>query len=471
MYFSSMTFLWIFLPATLLLYLLAERFQRIALENFVLLSASLIFYAWGEPFYIFLLLFSVLMNYVFGRLLEAERPRFRKWILACGVLSNLGLLAFFKYFNFFAGYINRFLGQDAVPLSEFTLPLGISFYTFQAMSYVIDVYRKEVTAQRNFFSLLLYISLFPQLVAGPIVKYKDIEEQIKYRTKTDAKRAYGVKRFIYGLGKKVLISNVMGKYVDMVLAFETKQLSTGLMWLVMIMYAFQIYYDFSGYSDMAIGLGSMFGFDFKENFHYPYISKSVREFWTRWHISLSTWFKEYVYIPLGGNRNGKWRTYRNLFLVFLLTGFWHGAGLNFVFWGIFHGCFMVLERIGFGKLLEKNPFKVFNHIYMAVTVVCIWTFFRIESMQAAGEYLKGMFIYQRGEYNLFSCINLEIILLLVTAFLLCGVLQTAVPRLKEALYQKEKVSAVESVGLLAILLLCVVTLSSNSYNPFIYFRF
>ena len=471
MYFSSMTFLWIFLPATLLLYLLAERFQRIALENFVLLSASLIFYAWGEPFYIFLLLFSVLMNYVFGRLLEAERPRFRKWILACGVLSNLGLLAFFKYFNFFAGYINRFLGQDAVPLSEFTLPLGISFYTFQAMSYVIDVYRKEVTAQRNFFSLLLYISLFPQLVAGPIVKYKDIEEQIKYRTKTDAKRAYGVKRFIYGLGKKVLISNVMGKYVDMVLAFETKQLSTGLMWLVMIMYTFQIYYDFSGYSDMAIGLGSMFGFDFKENFHYPYISKSVREFWTRWHISLSTWFKEYVYIPLGGNRNGKWRTYRNLFLVFLLTGFWHGAGLNFVFWGIFHGCFMVLERIGFGKLLEKNPFKIFNHIYMAVTVVCIWTLFRIESMKAAGEYLKGMFIYQRGEYNLFSCINPEIILLLVTAFLLCGVLQTAVPRLKEALYQKEKVSAVESVGLLAILLLCVVTLSSNSYNPFIYFRF
>ena len=471
MYFSSMTFLWIFLPATLLLYLLAERFQRIALENFVLLSASLIFYAWGEPFYIFLLLFSVLMNYVFGRLLEAERPRFRKWILACGVLSNLGLLAFFKYFNFFAGYINRFLGQDAVPLSEFTLPLGISFYTFQAMSYVIDVYRKEVTAQRNFFSLLLYISLFPQLVAGPIVKYKDIEEQIKYRTKTDAKRAYGVKRFIYGLGKKVLISNVMGKYVDMVLAFETKQLSTGLMWLVMIMYAFQIYYDFSGYSDMAIGLGSMFGFDFKENFHYPYRSESVREFWTRWHISLSTWFKEYVYIPLGGNRNGKWRTYRNLFLVFLLTGFWHGAGLNFVFWGIFHGCFMVLERIGFGKLLEKNPFKIFNHIYMAVTVVCIWTLFRIESMKAAGEYLKGMFIYQRGEYNLFSCINPEIILLLVTAFLLCGVLQTAVPRLKEALYQKEKVSAVESVGLLAILLLCVVTLSSNSYNPFIYFRF
>ncbi len=441
------------------------------MENFVLLSASLIFYAWGEPFYIFLLLFSVLMNYVFGRLLEAERPRFRKWILACGVLSNLGLLAFFKYFNFFAGYINRFLGQDAVPLSEFTLPLGISFYTFQAMSYVIDVYRKEVTAQRNFFSLLLYISLFPQLVAGPIVKYKDIEEQIKYRTKTDAKRAYGVKRFIYGLGKKVLISNVMGKYVDMVLAFETKQLSTGLMWLVMIMYAFQIYYDFSGYSDMAIGLGSMFGFDFKENFHYPYISKSVREFWTRWHISLSTWFKEYVYIPLGGNRNGKWRTYRNLFLVFLLTGFWHGAGLNFVFWGIFHGCFMVLERIGFGKLLEKNPLKIFNHIYMAVTVVCIWTLFRIESMKAAGEYLKGMFIYQRGEYNLFSCINPEIILLLVTAFLLCGVLQTAVPRLKEALYQKEKVSAVESVGLLAILLLCVVTLSSNSYNPFIYFRF
>lgn len=471
MYFSSMTFLWIFLPATLVLYFIAERTKNVWVKNIVLLAASLVFYAWGEPVYIFLLLFSVFINYLFGIIISGDTVRFRKLLLFLAVVFNLSLLGFFKYFNFFAGNVNRILGYEAVALSQFTLPLGISFYTFQAMSYVIDVYKKEVNAQKNFFSLLLYISLFPQLVAGPIVKYKDIEEQMKYRVSTDAKRAYGVKRFVYGLGKKVLLSNVMGKYVDMLLAFHTEQLSTGLLWMIMIMYSFQLYYDFSGYSDMAIGLGAMFGFEFKENFNYPYISKSIREFWNRWHISLSTWFKEYVYIPLGGNRKGKVRTYLNLFLVFFLTGFWHGAGLNFIFWGMLHGVFMVLERLGFGKVLDKNPIKLLNHLYALLVVVCAWPFFRIESIREGAIYLKSMFVYQKGEYNLFSCMNIEVVLVLVCCFLFCGILQTLVPKLKTVLFHQEKISVFEAVCMFGIFSLCIVALSANSYNPFIYFRF
>lgn len=471
MYFSSMTFLWVFLPITLILYFIAQRFGKNFAGNIVLLLASLIFYAWGEPVYILLLLVSVAMNYIFGILLGREWEHGRKVILALGVLLNIGLLGFFKYFNFFAIYLNRILGGDYIPMSRFALPLGISFYTFQAMSYVIDVYRKEVKAQKNFFYLLLYISLFPQLVAGPIVKYKDIETQILERTNTAEKRAYGVKRFIYGLGKKVLLSNVFGKYVDMVLGFEAAQLSTGLIWLVMIMYTFQIYYDFSGYSDMAIGLGSMFGFEFRENFNYPYISKSIQEFWRRWHISLSTWFKEYVYIPLGGNRKGRMRTYVNLFIVFLLTGFWHGASLTFIFWGLFHGFFMIVERLGFGKVLEKNPLKFLNHIYTWIVVVCGWVLFRMDGMKKGLAFLKAMFLYQKGEYNLTACLNAEVVLVLLAGFLLCGVLQSLIPKLKAALFAKEDISVIQMGCLFAIVFLCIISLSADSYNPFIYFRF
>lgn len=471
MYFSSMTFLWVFLPITLLFYLAASHFGKNTAGNIVLLFASLIFYAWGEPVYILLLLVSVLLNYIFGLLLGLEALKYRKSVLALGVAVNIGILGFFKYFNFFAIYINQALGREAVPLSHFALPLGISFYTFQAMSYVIDVYRREVNAQKNFFSLLLYISLFPQLVAGPIVKYKDVETQILKRANTYEKRAYGVKRFIYGLGKKVLLSNIFGKYVDMILGIEPGQLSTGLAWMVMIMYTFQIYYDFSGYSDMAIGLGSMFGFEFRENFNYPYISKSIQEFWRRWHISLSTWFKEYVYIPLGGNRKGKLRTYGNLFIVFLLTGFWHGASLTFVFWGLFHGFFMIIERLGFGKLLEKNPVKLLNHVYAWVVFVCGWVFFRMDGLRKGFEMIKAMFIYQKGKHDVTSCLSLEVIAALLLGFLLCGILQTMVPKLKNALYNREETSVLQSLFLFAVFFLCIVSLSANSYNPFIYFRF
>ena len=466
-----MIFLWVFLPVTLCLYFVASHFGKNFAGNIVLLLASIIFYAWGEPVYIFLLLFSVAMNYAFGLLLDWEKISCRKAVLCFAVVLNIGLLGFFKYFNFFATYCNQAMGRDLIPLSHFALPLGISFYTFQAMSYVIDVYRKEVKVQKNFFSLLLYISLFPQLVAGPIVKYKDVDEQLINRTNTPAKRAYGVKRFVYGLGKKVLLSNVLGKYVDLVLGFEAAQLGTGLTWVVMVMYTLQIYYDFSGYSDMAIGLGAMFGFEFKENFNYPYISKSIQEFWRRWHISLSTWFKEYVYIPLGGNRKGKVRTYVNLFIVFLLTGFWHGASVTFVFWGLFHGFFMILERLGFGKLLEKNPVKLLNHIYTWLVVVCGWVFFRMDGMTRGLAVLKAMFVYQKGEYGLSSCMNLEGVLTLCAGLALCGALQSTFPRLKAALYDREETTAACAVSLLAIFFLCIVALSAGSYNPFIYFRF
>lgn len=471
MYFSSMTFLWVFLPITLFLYLAVERFGKNAAGNVILLLASLLFYAWGEPVYIFLLLFSVALNYAFGLLLETGNVRRRRLALALGVALNLGVLGFFKYFNFFAVYLNKILGGDYIPLSELALPLGISFYTFQAMSYVIDVYRNEVKAQKNFFSLLLYISLFPQLVAGPIVKYKDIEAQIAGRTPDWAKRAYGVKRFIYGLGKKVLLSNVLGKYADMALGLEPDLLSTGLTWLAMVMYTFQIYYDFSGYSDMAIGLGSMFGFEFKENFNYPYISSSIREFWRRWHISLSTWFREYVYIPLGGNRKGSVRTYVNLLIVFLLTGFWHGASVTFVFWGLFHGFFMVVERLGFGKLLEKKAVRPFSHLYACVAVVCGWVFFRMDGMRRGLRVLKAMFFYQKGEYGLSYCMNAEVVAVLVLSVLLCGLLQTLLPKLKRRLFDREEIPALEAACLFGILALCVISLSSSAYNPFIYFRF
>ncbi|MBO5373095.1 MAG: MBOAT family protein [Lachnospiraceae bacterium] len=470
MYFSSMIFLWLFLPITLFIYLLARHIGKISWGNTVLVLASILFYSWGEPVYIFLLIFSVAVNYFFGLLLGTKKYH-NRWIVTGAFVFNIGLLGIFKYYDFFADCGNKILGKEIFQLRELALPLGISFYTFQIMSYVIDVYRKEVDVQKNFLHLLLYVSLFPQLVAGPIVKYKDIQAQILEREENYEKRVYGIKRFIYGLGKKVLLSNVLGKYVDAVLELPLEQISTGLMWLTMVMYAFQIYYDFSGYSDMAIGLGAMFGFNFKENFSYPYIAKSIREFWRRWHISLSTWFREYVYIPLGGNRKGEVRTYLNLGIVFFLTGFWHGAGLNFIVWGLFHGLFMILERIGFGKLLDKNPIKLINHLYVCLVVFCGWVFFRVEDLRGGCVILKNLFWYQKGEYGLQSCFNMEIAVILLVSVLLCGVFQEIVPKLKEIILDKTRIYALEMAVLFLIFILCTISLASDTYNPFIYFRF
>ena len=344
-----MLFLWIFLPLVLAAYYLSPR----KIRNGILVFFSLLFYAWGEPIYILLMLCSVLVNFMGGIFMEDHKTH-RKGILWGTVLINLGLLGYFKYFNFLAEIIGKILpgGLGNLSIPQVALPIGISFYTFQALSYVIDVYRGEVKAQRNFWYMLLYISFFPQLIAGPIVKYRDIAQQILERKETVEKFAAGVMRFCWGLGKKVLLANAFAEVVDDIFQYGPEAVSRKALWLGAVLYMLQIYYDFSGYSDMAVGLGKMFGFQFQENFDYPYVSGSVKEFWRRWHISLSSWFRDYVYIPLGGNRKGALCTYRNLLIVFFLTGMWHGAGTGFILWGLYHGLFLILERVWLGKKLE-----------------------------------------------------------------------------------------------------------------------
>ena len=317
-----------------------------------------------------------------------DRYAKKKIVLIVAIIFNLMILGYFKYFSSMMGALNGLIGKELIQVKTIILPLGISFYTFQIMSYIIDLYRGEIKVQKNIFRLALYITFFPQLVAGPIVKYHDVENQIAHRECTPEKIGYGIKRFIYGLGKKVIISNSIASVVDTIFTNSVDTISTLWVWIGVFLYTLQIYYDFSGYSDMAIGLGKMFGFDFMENFNYPYISKSIQEFWRRWHISLSTWFKEYVYIPLGGNRKGKVRTYFNLWIVFALTGIWHGATLNFLIWGLWHGLFMFIERLGVKKLLDKNPLKIINYIYTMFVVIVGWAMFRCDSSAASDVYKR-----------------------------------------------------------------------------------
>ncbi|MBQ9513060.1 MAG: MBOAT family protein, partial [Lachnospiraceae bacterium] len=386
-----MTFLWIFLPVVLVINLLLGRIpgKKIQLQNIWLLLVSLFFYAWGEPFYVLLLMFSVVMNYCAGLLMERYAHK-KGLILAGDVVLNLALLGYFKYCNFFLNTLDHLLPFINLPRTKIALPIGISFFTFQAMSYVIDLYRGRYRAQKNLFNLALYISFFPQLIAGPIVKYRDIDTQIMGREVTVEKFAFGVRRFIYGLGKKVIIANIMAQSVDKLFAIDASQMTTKAAWLGALFYTLQIYYDFSGYSDMAIGLGKMFGFDFLENFNYPYIADSIKDFWRRWHISLSSWFKEYLYIPLGGNRKGEARTYINLFIVFAVTGLWHGASWNFVGWGLYHGMFLIIERIGFSKVVEKlGPFR---YAYAFLVAMIGWIFFRVESVGDGLNMVRCMFL-------------------------------------------------------------------------------
>ena len=471
MVFSSMLFLWIFLPAVLILYwLFGNRFQNRA-GNVILLVASLFFYAWGEPVYIFLLLFSVVLNYVFALLIAKSHP---KLFLFLDIVANLLLIGYFKYYAFFATYLNKLLPGDPIPMREIGLPLGISFYTFQAMSYVIDVYRKEVEPQKNFGKVLLYISLFPQLIAGPIVRYKDIAQQIDRRDSTWEKRSYGIRRFLYGLAKKVLFANFFAYYADRIFTLNLIQVGCSLEWLKMLFYTLQIYYDFSGYSDMAIGLGSMFGFDLKENFNYPYISKSAREFWRRWHISLSTWFKEYVYIPLGGSRKGAARTYVNLLIVFFLTGLWHGASMHVVVWGLFYGVLLVIERLFLGKLLDalpKHHLGFLGLIYCWIVTIVGWTFFREESIHDALHTIRTMFSFHDTGISAAQCLTPAIVVMLILGILLSGFLQAAFPKFQAFLYSKETPKIWEVVLLFGLLFLCMMRLVSDSYNAFIYFRF
>ena len=411
-----------------------------------------------------------------GEELKHMRERLKrrqKRMLISVLVLNFGILAVLKYFGFFCENLNQLLEsfslEARIPGFHLILPLGISFYTFQTMSYTIDVYRGEVAAQKNILTFATYVTLFPQLIAGPIVQYKTVEKELMHRKVTLEDFSEGAFRFSVGLAKKVLLANQIGSLWDSI--SQLNHMSVATAWLGAIAYSFQIYFDFSGYSDMAIGLGKMFGFDFMENFNYPYISTSIREFWRRWHISLSTWFREYLYIPLGGNRKGQVRTYVNLLIVFFATGLWHGAGATFIIWGLYHGLFLVVERMGLGKLLEKNCFRGLNHIYTTLVVVVGWVFFRADTLADAKVILHQMFTWENGIYPASLFVNRKVIFLAVLGVLLSGIVQSICPKLREHLYEKEVTKTVDIVIMAVLLFLCTMYLVSSTYNPFIYFRF
>ena len=459
-----------FFPVTALVFFLLPQRAR----NPWLLLASWFFYLCAKPIYLTFLLFTIAASYLTGRLLE--RKKSKGALAACLVI--LGLLLFvFKYLNFALSLVGRGLNllgfSFSTPVLDILMPVGISFYLFQAMGYVIDVYRGEVKVQKNYIHMLLYVSFFPQLIAGPIVKYHDIDRQIESRTVTADKFAYGVYRFSCGMGKKVLLSNAFAEVVDKVYGYELSEVSAPLLWLAALLYMLQIYFDFSGYSDMAIGLGKMFGFDFQENFNLPYISTSVKEFWRRWHISLSSWFRDYLYIPLGGNRKGTMKTYRNLLIVFFLTGMWHGAGWTFIIWGLFHGLFQILERLLLGKALAKTK-PIVGGIYTFLVVYFGWIFFRAETFGQAVSFIKYMFVPHESTIIAASHVDSRLAMLLVLGILFCGPVQLLLEKLlKRSLISEQDFTASLpcTVCCMAMLWLSIMMLINNTYNPFIYFRF
>lgn len=463
MLFSSLTFIFVFLPVVFLLYWAVRK----DLRNTVLLLSSLFFYGWGEPTYLCIMLSVILINYFGGLLIDKYK---NKVLLVLIIAANLAILGYFKYFDFLIENINL-LFRSNIDFIHVVLPIGISFYTFQALSYVIDLYRGGIPVQKDLHKLALYISLFPQLVAGPIVKYKDVAEQIEEREVDWNLISLGIKRFIIGLSKKVLIANTMGAIADKIFNESVCEISTITSWIGALAYSFQIFFDFSGYSDMAIGLGLIFGFKFKENFNFPYISKSITEFWRRWHISLSSWFKEYVYIPLGGNRKGEKRTLINIFIVFLLTGLWHGASWNFIFWGIWHGIFNIIEKAtNLYKETESKYKEFFKHVYTLFVVVLGWVMFRAETGNHALEYIKNMFGLldnQSAKFEIEYYIgNLEIITFAVAFILSIPIMNKININIKET---PKKI--ITNALLLTLLLINVAFLASSTYNPFIYFRF
>lgn len=491
MLFSSMVFIWGFLPIVIILNTLIglTRFSpqtKIKIKNIMLLIASLVFYAWGSVYYVFIMITSIIVNFIGGLLIHKYREsKLKGLFLFIDIVLNLLILIYFKYFNFiiiileniyniggntFVNIYNMITmrGTGVLGFKEVILPIGISFFTFQSMSYVIDVYRGDAEVKKNIFDFGLYVALFPQLIAGPIVKYKDVEYDINNRQESINKFASGVKRFCYGLGKKVIIANTMAEVVDGIWALNVENLGFIIAWCGMFAYALQIYYDFSGYSDMAIGLGRMFGFNFKENFNYPYISLSIREFWRRWHISLSTWFREYVYIPLGGNRKGN--TYINLFIVFLLTGIWHGANFTFIAWGMLHGFVIVVERIFLGKLLEKNKLKLINVIYVLFLVNVFWVFFRADNIYLALSYLKSAFTFE-SKYTLLSFLSLKTMLAFLLGIIFMGPHFVVFNKLYEKIKNSFIVNIVDTAIYISLLLYSIITITSGTYNPFIYFQF
>lgn len=461
MVFSSITFLFYFLPLVLGIYYIVQN----KFKNIVLLIASLAFYAYGEPKYILVMLLSIAVTYIFGILMDKYK-KYKELFLILSICVSIGVLIYFKYTNFLIQNINLWL-RNKIDFIYVVLPIGISFYTFQLISYLIDVYRGEAKVQKSFLKLAMYISLFPQLIAGPIVRYTTIEQQIEKREYTFEKFAQGVRRFIVGLGKKVLIANVLGELNSAFLA--SNDTTTLFYWLYAISGMLQIYFDFSGYSDMAIGLGKMFGFDFLENFNYPYIATSITDFWRRWHISLSTWFRDYIYIPLGGNRVSKTKWLRNIMVVWLLTGLWHGAAWNFIIWGLYFGILLMLEKVFLSKYLEKLP-KVFTRIYTLLIVMISFIIFNGAGMKQIMQNIGGLV-----GINVSSIVSQESIYYFksyLTVILIAIIGSTPIMKNfanKEKMHRAMNV--LEPVFLLLILTICTSYIIDGSFNPFLYFRF
>lgn len=454
-----------FLPFVLTLYYITPRRFR----NLTLFIVDLVFYAWGEPWLVILMLFSILLNYTSGILIGINREKkgLARFIFILSVILNLGLLGFFKYAGFIGETLNMVMPFLNIPILEIALPIGISFYTFQTMSYTIDVYKNTVKVQKNIITFGTYVSLFPQLIAGPIVRYEDVAEQLMHRKETLQGFTDGVKLFLIGLSKKVLLANEMGNLWDAVRESGTQSGALG-SWVGTIAYTFQIYFDFCGYSEMAMGLGKMFGFDFLKNFDYPYISKSITEFWRRWHISLGTWFREYVYIPLGGNRKGLYRQIINIAVVWFLTGLWHGASWNFILWGLYFGVLLMIEKLFMLKVLKKAP-AIISHIYSIIIILFGWVLFYFENLNEMGIFLARMF--GSDGFMMSGDISVKIIsyipLLIVSAI-------TSTPLISK-LYHKIKskpiLYVIDNAGCVLALLLCTAALVSSDYNPFLYYKF
>lgn len=481
MVFSSLTFLCIFLPIVVILY----GIFPVKWRNFLLLAASLVFYAWGEPRYILIMLFSTVFDYINGRLIEyfdkQQKQKAKKRVVIVSIIGNLGILAFFKYTDMLIVSWNQITASN-LSLLKIALPIGISFYTFQTMSYTIDVYRGLVKAQRNLISFGMYVCMFPQLIAGPIVRYQTIADQIDKRKENNAVWVAGMQRFILGLAKKVILANQIGRLWEEISTTQMTQLSTAGAWLGAIAYTFQIYFDFSGYSDMAIGLGKMFGFTFPENFKHPYESKSITEFWRRWHITLSTWFREYVYIPLGGNRKGLKRQIVNLLIVWFLTGLWHGASWNFVLWGLYYFVLLVIEKVFLLAKMQRWP-RVLQHFYALFFIVTGWVVFAIEDFHKMGQYLlvmfglRGSWINKTAQYQWWTY-AFFLMLLMAASTTICSKVWNRVRRhmiREEADFVREKGLHAEFIlkSVISVLLLAVslAMLVAGSFNPFLYFRF
>ena len=468
MVFSSFTFIFLFLPITIILYYIIPKKCR-NIRNLVLLIMSLLFYAWGEPIYVFLMILSIVVNYFFGRIIGKYKQA-KLWLIL-DIIFNIGILLFFKYGNFIIININNIFHANII-LLKLSLPIGISFYTFQVLSYIIDVYNKNVDVQKNIFSLATYITLFPQLIAGPIVRYITVEDELSNRKETFDNFASGARRFIVGLSKKVIIANNVALLADAVFDGSPASVGSLLVWLGGIAYTLQIYFDFSGYSDMAIGLGKMFGFNFLENFNYPYISRSITDFWRRWHMSLSTWFRDYVYIPLGGNKVSKIKWLRNIFVVWLLTGLWHGASWNFIIWGLYYGILLVVEKLLLKKYLDKMP-RIFSYIYTMIFVIIGWIIFRVEDFSSLGMFIVKLFNF--SDSNIITFISKNTNVITVWPYLLLG-LVASTPIFKKIYNiindkQNTFINIMCDVIIVIIFIVTIIFLESSSYNPFIYFRF